>query len=348
MRAMLVREYGAPEAIRLEQVETPQPGAGEVLVEIHAVTVNRARDTMIANGIPDKPETLPLVPGMDPAGCIAAVGDGVDGIAVGDRIVVSSRMPCGACEHCRGGNDGDCRATTQLGIDRWGGYADFMVAPAASANPIPDHLSYAEAAVFLRHFPTAFQLLDEKAGLRSGEWVLVMGAGGGLGGAGVQAAKLMGATVIAGAGADERVALGIELGADYGINYRAADLAEEVMKITGGRGVDVVFENISDPTTWPKAQHSLAYGGRLVTAGAHGGGTVPLDTYRLYIRRLRIIGGAGSSRRNVARTLELAGEGKLRTAIDEVLPLADLHRAFDLLASGAVKGKIVIDPTLGG
>ena len=175
-----------------------------------------------------------------------------------------------------------------------------------------------------------------------------MGAGGGLGGAGVQTAKLMGATVIAGAGADERVALGIELGADYGINYRAADLAEEVMKITGGRGVDVVFENISDPTTWPQAQASLAYGGRLVTAGAHGGGTVPLDIYRLYIRRLRIIGGAGSSRRNVARTLELAGDGKLRTAIDEILPLADLHRAFDLLGSGAVKGKIVIDPTLGG
>ena len=112
MRAMLVREYGAPEMIRLEQVETPQPGAGEVLVEIHAVTVNRARDTMIANGIPDKPETLPLVPGMDPAGCIAAVGDGVDGIATGDRVVVSSRMPCGTCEHCRGGNDGDRRGTT--------------------------------------------------------------------------------------------------------------------------------------------------------------------------------------------------------------------------------------------
>ena len=347
MQAMVVREYGAPEVIRLEQVATPLPGPGEVLVEVRAVTVNRARDTMIANGIPDKPETLPLVPGMDPAGRIAALGAGVNGFAVGARVIVSSRMPCGTCSTCRAGRDADCPDTVQLGIDRWGGYAGFIAAPAEAVAPIPADLSFAEAAVVMRHFPTAFQLLDEKAGLTAGEWVLVMGAGGGLGSTGVQAAKLMGATVIAGAGADERVAVGMSLGADYGINYRTDDLTEEVMKITGGRGVDVVFENISDPTTWPAAFTCLAYAGRLVSAGAHGGGTVPLDVYRLYIRRLRVIGGAGSSRRDAARTLKLAGEGRLRTAIDEVLPLAGLHRAFALIGGGAVKGKIVIDPSLG-
>ena len=347
MKAMVVRAYGAPEVIRHEDVETPKPGPVEVLVEVHAVTVNRARDTMIANGIPNKPETLPLVPGMDPAGRIVEVGEGVTGIAVGDRVVVTSRLSCGECADCRDGRDADCRHTTQLGIERWGGYAEFMVAPASSANPIPGDLSYGEVAVFMRHFPTAFQLLDGKAGVKPGAWVLVMGSGGGLGSTGVQAAKLLGATVIAGAGADERVAVGMALGADYGLNYRAGDLTEEVMRITGGKGVDVVFENISDPTTWPKALACLAHGGRLVTAGAHGGGTVPLDVYRLYINRLRVIGAAGAGRRDVARALELAGEGRLRTAIDHVLPLAGLHKAFDLLCTGAVNGKIVIDPSLG-
>lgn len=347
MRAMLVREYGEPEVIRLEQVETPKPGPGEVLVEVHAVTVNRSRDTMIAAGIPSRPEALPLVPGMDPVGRIVDSARDVDGLSPGDRVIVSSRMPCGACDMCRDGNDADCRKTRQLGLDRWGGYAEFIAAPKTAIFPMPENLSYAEAAVLMRHFPTAFQLLDEKAGLRSGEWVLVMGAGGGLGSTGVQAAKLMGATVIAGAGADERVAIGMELGADYGINYRNTDLTEEVMKITCGDGVNVVFENISDPTTWPGAFASLAFGGRLVSAGAHGGGTVPLDVYQLYFRRARIIGGAGSSRQDIERTLKLAGEGRLRPTIDEILPLADLHRAFDLIDNGTVKGKIVIDPSLG-
>ena len=347
MKAMVVRAYGAPEVICLEEVATPEPGPGEVLIEVHAVTVNRARDTMIANGKPNKPETLPLVPGMDPAGKVVTLGTGVTEFAVGARVVVSSRVPCGDCRDCADGRDGDCENTFQLGIDRWGGYAEFVAAPVGNVNGIPDDLAFAEAAVFMRHFPTAFQLLDAKAGLQPGECVLVMGCGGGLGSTGVQAAKLMGATVIAGAGADERVAVGMDMGADYGVNYRTCDLTEEVMRITGGNGVDLVFENISDPTTWPRALACLGHYGRLVTAGAHGGGTVPLDVYQLYIHRWRIIGGAGAGARDVARTLKLAGEGKLRTAIDHVLPLDGLHRAFDMLGSGAVKGKIVVDPSLG-
>ena len=233
-----------------------------------------------------------------------------------------------------------------MGIHRWGGYAEYIVAPAANIRAIPDNISFHEAAVFMRHCPTAIQLLDDKASLKPFETVLVMGAGGGLGSTGVQIAKLMGATVIAGAGADDRVRLARDLGADHGVNYRTQGLVEEVMKITDGRGADVVFENISDPTTWPEAFECLAFAGRLVTAGGHGGDTVPLDAKRLYLRRLKVIGGAGSSRRNVETALEFARTGRLSCAIEKIMKLESLPEAFDLLGNGDVTGKIVIDPSI--
>ena len=347
MKAILVREYGDwRDVMRLEDIERPALAADDVLVEIHAVTVNRTRDTQAAKGLYGDASMLPLVPGVDPAGVVAEVGAGVTDVRPGDRVVVISRTPCLACPACLSGNDGDCRAGSTMGIHRWGGYAEFIAAPAGNVRTIPDNISFHEAAVFMRHCPTAIQLLDDKAGLKSFETVLVMGAGGGLGSTGVQIAKLMGATVIAGAGADERVRLGCDLGADHGINYRTQDLVEEVMKITDGKGVDVVFENISDPTTWPQAFACLAFGGRLVTAGGHGGGTVPLDAKRLYLRRLRVIGGAGSSRRNVEAALEFARTGRLSCAIEKIMKLESLPEAFDLLGSGDVTGKIVIDPSI--
>lgn len=347
MQAILIHAYGEwRDVMKLAEVERPAPGPGEVLVAVRGVTVNRTRDTTIIKGIPAVPEALPLVPGVDPAGIVAGLGDGVTALSPGDRVVVISRTPCGSCVFCAAGLDGDCRHGSTLGVHRWGGYAEYVVAPADSCRRIPDSVSLHEAAVFMRHCPTAIQLLDDKAGLKAGERVLVMGAGGGLGSTGVQIARLMGATVIAGAGADERLQVGLDMGADHGVNYRTHDLVEEVMRLTDGRGVDVVFENISDPTTWPKAFECLAYGGRLVTAGAHGGGTVPLDARRLYLNRLRVIGGAGSSRRNAETALAFAAGGRLRCVIDAVMPLARLPEAFDLIGDNRVRGKIVIDPSL--
>lgn len=347
MRAIVIRKYGDwRDAMRLEDVERPALAADDVLVEIHAVTVNRTRDTQAAKGLYGDASMLPLVPGVDPAGIVAEVGAGVADVKPGDRVVVISRTPCFACPACLSGNDGDCRAGSTMGIHRWGGYAEYIAAPAGNIRAIPDNISFHEAAVFMRHCPTAIQLLDDKAGLKPGETVLVMGAGGGLGSTGVQIAKLMGATVIAGAGADDRVRLARDLGADHGVNYRTQGLVEEVMKITDGRGVDVVFENISDPTTWPQAFACLAFAGRLVTAGGHGGGTVPLDAKRLYLRRLKVIGGAGSSRRNVETALEFARTGRLSCAIEKIMKLESLPEAFDLLGDGDVTGKIVIDPSI--
>ena len=173
MRAIVVREYGGPDVLRLEDVARPEPGPGEVLVEVRAVTVNRTRDLTIANGVPNVPAALPLVPGLDPAGKVAALGPGVTEFTAGDRVVVCSRRVCGDCRDCRRGNDGDCANTTHVGIHR---YAEYVAVPAASCILIPAGVDAAKAAVLVRHFPTAFQLLDDKAGLAPGEWVLVMGA----------------------------------------------------------------------------------------------------------------------------------------------------------------------------
>lgn len=335
MKAIVIREFGPPDVMRLEDVATPAPGPGDVLVAVHAVSVNRTLDLAVRAGSYAMPVTLPHVLGVDPSGVVAAVGRGVSSRKVGDRVATMQllRPP---------------RATSPpviLGVHTWGGYADYVVVPAELTHPIPDAVDFATATVVARHAPVAFSLLRDEARLASGEWVLVMGAAGGLGAAGVQVAKYLGATVVAAAGADERVRAALDLGADFGVNYRTQDLAAEVARITGGRGVDVVFENIADPELFPKAFATLARNGRLITAGAHGGGTVPLDVQRLYLHALRVIGSVGRiTHEDLDLALRAAAEGRYRVLIDRVLPLADAALAHRVVAERARTGKVVLQP----
>ena len=213
------------------------------------------------------------------------------------------------------------------------------------AVKLPDEISFAEGTVITRHFPMAFNLLASKADIKPGEWVLVMGATGALGSSCVQVAKMLGARIIAGAGSDERMEAAKKYGADFGVNYRRQNLAEEIMNLTDGNGVDVVCENIADPTLWPGAFNSLAMGGRLVTAGAHGGGNVNLDVKRLYMKRLRIIGAAGTHPFDVDKALEAAAAGRIRAIIDRTLPLSEAAEAHRILERNQTLGKIILDPT---
>ena len=274
--------------------------------------------------------------GVDPSGVIAAVGPGVSERKVGDRVVTALRV--------REGNATE--APRLLGVHTWGGYAEYVKVAAASTGPIPDGIDFATATVVARHAPTAFHLLRDRAKLEPGEWVLVMGAAGGLGSAGVQAARYLGGRVIAAAGADERVQVGLDLGAEAGINYRSQDLTTEVLRITEGRGVNVVFENIGDPELFPKAFAALARRGRLVTAGGHGGGIVPLDVNRLYLNHISVIGGTGDTPGDVAMSLKAAAEGQYKAIIDRVLPLADAALAHEIVEARSGIGKVVLDPTL--
>jgi NAD(P)-dependent dehydrogenase (short-subunit alcohol dehydrogenase family) len=205
---------------------------------------------------------------------------------------------------------------------------------------VPDSLDFATATVVSRHTPTAFTLLRDRAKLQLGEWVLVMGAAGGLGSAGVQVAKHLGAKVIAAAGAAERVKVGLDLGADAGVNYRAQDLTMEALRITAGRGVDVVFENIGDPDLFPKAFAAMARRGRLVTAGGHGGGIVPLDVNRLYQNHLTIIGATGETPDDVTLSLNAAVEGRFKVVVDRIMPLSQAVQAHELIESRTGIGKI--------
>lgn len=346
MKAMVLREFGGPEVLRLEEVPTPTPSPGEVLIKVQSVSVNRTLDLVVRQGKYPSDIRLPLVLGVDPSGVVVAAGEGVKRPNVGERIAVISMIACGQCRYCQEGEEANCTNSRHIGLHRWGGYAQYMAVPARNTFPVPEHLSFAEATVITRHFPMAFNLLINKANLQPGEWVLVMGAVGALGSCGVQVAKMLGAKVIAGAGSDERVAVALSYGADFGVNYRRQDLAQEVMRITNGNGADVVFENIADPTLWPGSFNSMAWAGRLVTAGGHGGGEVPLDVKRLYLRRLRVIGAAGTNHRDVERSLEAAAAGKIRAIINRTMPLREAAAAHRLLEENQNLGKIILEPTV--
>jgi NADPH:quinone reductase-like Zn-dependent oxidoreductase len=345
LKAIVFTEFGGPEVLRLEDLPTPKPGANEILLKVHSVSVNRTLDLIVRNGKYPVKIRLPHVLGADPAGEVVAIGDGVTQFKVGDRVAVISATPCQQCGPCLAGVEANCVDSKRIGVDLWGGYTEFIAVPARYAVKLPDEISFAEGTVITRHFPMAFNLLASKADIKPGEWVLVMGATGALGSSCVQVAKMLGARIIAGAGSDERMEAAKKYGADFGVNYRRQNLAEEIMNLTDGNGVDVVCENIADPTLWPGAFNSLAMGGRLVTAGAHGGGNVNLDVKRLYMKRLRIIGAAGTHPSDVDKALEAAAAGRIRAIIDRTLPLSEAVEAHRILERNQTLGKIILDPT---
>jgi NADPH:quinone reductase len=337
VKAIVFHEFGPPDVLRLEDVPTPAPGPGEVLMQVHAVSVNRTLDLAVRAGDYAHRPALPHVLGVDPCGVVAAVGPEVTTRKVGDRLAcgpVVGRAPNGL--------------PMLLGVHTWGGYAEYVKIPVQTTQPIPDGLDLLTAAVVARHAPLALTQLRDRAQVKPGEWVLVMGAAGGLGSIAVQAAKHLGAHVIAAAGSDAGVDAAKRLGADAGVNYRAQDLTAEVRRITGGAGVNVLLENIGDPELFPKAFATLAPGGRLATAGGHGGGLVTLDVKHLYLNRITIVGDGHHTQENFELGLELAAEGKLKVLLDQVLPLSQAVRAHQLAEARGGLGKILLDPTRTG
>ena len=333
MKAAIFHDFGPPEVMCYEDVPDPEPGRGEVVVEVRAVTVNRVLDCLVRANHPSQRRrnvVPPHVLGVDPTGLVAAVGKRTKAPAIGNRVACLSRCPEGG----------------MLGISCWGGDAEYVKVPASSIVEIPECLDFADASAVLRHGPMAHYLLFDLGKLKPGEKVLVMGAAGGLGSTGIQIAKAAGAEVFCAAGADERVAVGLRLGADHGINYNSLDLTKTIMDLTDGQGVDLVFENISNPRTWPKALAAMAMYGRLVTAGAHGGGKVELDCNILYHRNLRILGGTGSTSKNIRDTVSLAAAGKLVANIDRIMPLSAVAEAHHIIEDSSPTGKVVLAPNL--
>jgi NADPH:quinone reductase-like Zn-dependent oxidoreductase len=346
MRAIVIHEYGPPGVLTYEEVPDPEPRAGEIRIRVHAATVNRVLDVSLRAGKESaRGPMLPLIPGVDCAGVIDAVGTGVTRWREGMRVAAAGVMPLDIC-----GEDGEGYGgpTGMMGIKRSGGFAELVAVPACAAIALPDALDFHHAAVVMRHVPTGWNLLCNVAKLKAGETVLIMGAGGNLGSVGIQIAKnVIGARVIAAAGSEERVRMGRDLGADCAINYGTQDLYAEVMAFTGGKGVDVLYDNIANPKVLPIAFHCIGFDGRLVTAGAHGGPNVTIDFAHLYHKRITIKGQPGYHPPDVAKCFAAAADGKIKAQIERILPLSRAAEAHRLVESGKVSGKIVLDPTQG-
>jgi NADPH:quinone reductase len=345
MKAMVIHEFGPPDVLTYEDVPDPQPREGEVRIRIHAATVNRVLDVSLRAGREGfRAPVLPLIPGVDCAGIIDDVGEGVTRWTAGQRVAAAGAMPLEPCPEDGSGYPGPLG---MMGIKRPGGFAELVCVPACAAVEVPQALDFHRAAVIMRHAPTAWNLLINAAKLKPGETVLIMGAGGNLGTTGIQIAKnVVGASVIAAAGSDDRVKLGLDLGADHGVNYHKTDLREEVMKVTGGRGVNVVYDNIASSKVLPQAFLTLGMNGRLVTAGAHGGPDVVINFAHLYHKKITIMGRTGHRGADIPRCFAAAAEGKLEAQIEMLLPLSRAAEAHRLVESGTVAGKIVLDPTL--
>ncbi len=245
-------------------------------MRVRACSVNRTLDLETREKGAGFGVTLPYISGADPCGEVVAVGADVTSPHVGQRVAVSPMLTCGACPMCRRGTENACLNLKILGVHRHGGYAELVRAPAGNALPLPDGLSYEEAACLPLSYAVAWHLLVVLARVALGDVVLIMAAGSGLGVAGIQIAKLRGARVLAAAGSDEKLERARSLGADAGINYSTSDLAQEVRRLTDGWGADVVFENIGT-ATWDRSVASLARAGRLVTCGTHGGSQATID-----------------------------------------------------------------------
>ena len=342
MKAVIIEEHGGPEVLQHAEVAEPRVRAHEVLVEVRACALNHL-DVWVRGGLPGIEIPLPHILGNDVAGVVREVGGVVDWVKAGDEVLLQPGVSCGHCRECLGGADNLCPQYDIIGYRRDGGYAELVAAPATNVVPKPKSLSWEEAAALPLVLVTAWHMLVTRARVQPGEDVLVHAAGSGVGSVGIQIAKLRGARVIATAGSDEKLEQARRLGADETINYTNADWPKEVRRLTGKRGVDVVFEH-TGAATWPGSVTALAKNGRLVTCGATSGPEGTTDLRQLFYRHLTFLGSFMGSKAELLDAMKFVERGQIRGVVDRVLPLAEARRAHELMQHRAQFGKLVLTP----
>ena len=340
MRAILFDRHGAPDVLRYTDTPEPQPRSGEVLVRVRACALNHL-DLWVRGGLPGVPIPLPHIPGSDIAGVVETTGPQVTKVQPGQKVVLAPGVSCGKCSACLAGDDNRCAQFTNLGYLIDGGCAELVRCPEVNCFPYPENLSFPEAAAIPLVFQTAWHMLLTRAQLKPGEDVLVLGAGSGVGSAAIQIAKFFGCRVIATAGDDAKLLKAKELGADELIHHKAQKIRDEVRRLTGKRGVDVVFEHVGT-ATWDDSVLSLARGGRLVTCGATTGFDARIDLRFLFSRQLSILGSYMGTKSEFATVLKLVASGRLKPVLDRTFPLAECRLAHEYLESGAQFGKVVL------
>ncbi|MDX2011775.1 MAG: zinc-binding dehydrogenase [Myxococcaceae bacterium] len=342
MRAVGFTRHGGPEVLEVIELPTPQPKAREVRVKVKAVALNHL-DVWVRKGWPGLKLELPHVLGADIAGVVDAVGSEVGDLEPGTEVCVNPGVSCGVCDKCLLGADNLCRQYTILGEHIRGGYAEYVCVPRHNLLPKPKRLSFEQAACLPLTFLTAWTMLVRRAQLSAGETVLIHAAGSGVGSAGIQIARRLGATVIATTSTDEKAAKARQLGAHHVINYATHDFVTEVKRLTNKKLVDVVFEH-TGASTWDKSVACLPYGGRLVTCGATAGSEVKLDLRVLFYKRISLLGSTMGSKGDLFRILQLVDEGAFEPVLDRVLPLAEAAAAHGLLSERKSFGNVVLVP----
>lgn len=342
MKCVRIHRHGGVENLSLEDIDPPRIAPDEVLVNVKATSINHL-DLWVRQGIPGVKFPLPIIPGVDAAGVVAERGEAVRHVVNGDRVVVAQGISCGHCRHCLNGNDNLCRDYKLIGEHRDGADAEYLVVPSRNVIPLSDKISFEAAAASALVFLTAWQMIVDKAGVKPGDDVLVVGGSSGVGSAGIQIAKLFGARVIATTSTDLKAEKLRELGADEVINYRKQSVLNEVRRLTAKRGVDVVFEHVGK-SVWDESIRSLTKGGALVTCGATSGYDAVTDLRYVFYKQVRILGSTMGRKGDLLPILECLERGTLKPVIDRLLPMSEVREAHRIVEAGEHVGKVVLIP----
>lgn len=340
MRAAFLVSHGKKESLELGERPMPARGAGDALVRLRVAAMNRV-DLYMRDDARGITHELPLIAGVDGAGDLVEGGESA-GLKPGDRVMVFPPVGCGICEFCRTGDQTMCRHLRVTGEHRDGCYAEFISLPAHNLLPIPPTQSYEQAACFGGAYTTAWRGLFTRGRLKAGETVLITGIGGGVAVAALQFAMAAGARVFVTSSRDAKIERAIALGAVAGVNYRSDNVVNRVLSLTGGRGVDLVFDGAGAPT-WDASLRLLVRGGRLVCYGATGGADPSADVKRVFIKQLEVIGTVLCNRGEADRMLAFCQAHPVVPVIDRRFTLADIRAAYDYLGQGDQFGKVIIE-----
>ena len=342
MRAAVFDENGGPDVVRVREVDTPDPGPGEVRVRVVAAALNHL-DLWVRRGLPSLDTSFPHVGGSDIAGEVDAVGPGVEGIEAGTRVVVDPSLGYGWYDGVPRGEGLPRPRFRLLGEHTWGGLAEYAVVPADNLVEVPGRVSLEEAAAASLVSVTAWHGLMVRGGLRAGEEVLVTAASGGVGSTAVQMAAWAGATVHAVTSGPDNAARVRKLGATHVYDRLDDDWGRALRHVTGRRGVDLALDSVGR-AGWETTVRALAVGGRLVTYGATTGPEGAVDIRLVFWRQLSILGSTMGTPADYRRAMQTVFDGHVRPVIHEVLPLDAAARGHAMLEAGEVFGKVVLKP----
>ena len=340
MKAAIIEEHGELDVLAVKDVPEPQPGPDEVVLKVLCAGLNHL-DIWVRKGRPGASLEMPHVLGSDAVGVVEAIGQHVEGVTVGDEVVVYPGLGCGRCEFCIRGRQNLCTSFGILGLNRPGTFAEKVVVPAVNVYPKPAHMSREEAGGFALAYLTAWHMLVGRARIRAGDSILIHGIGGGVALCALQLARLLGADVIVTSSSDDKLKRARDFGARHTINYREGDVAARVRDITADRGVDVAFDTVG-AATWPLDFACVRRGGTIVICGITTGPVAETNLQALYWNQLTVLGSTLGSHAELGQMIRAVSVSKLKPIVDEVFPLEQARDAMGKMEAGRQFGKLVL------